>query len=138
MYRVAILLSCLIPLVDTASVFAHERPFVGKIAGTISAQNNGGITFNVRGRVFPLFRVSGVGSMATRADQISGEITFFDEHGDELDLSFQGQIDPTTGITGTFTITGGTGHWIGHFGSGTLGGSAGDSIALSFDGTISH
>lgn len=136
MVRFAFVVALLCP----TTAFAHELPFKGRTALTITGFDNGVFTFDIGGRITPLGKVTGSGKYAVDpiTGDFSGAMTLIDFHGDQLFLTFDAKMD-RGGYSGTFAITGGTGHWIGHFGDGTIKGTLGDvTISMVFDGIIEH
>ncbi len=128
-------------LTISATALAHELPFKGRTALTITGFDNGVFTFDVNGRITPLLKVTGSGKFMvnnTNGD-FSGGMTLIDHHGDQVILTFDAVMDRGGGYHGTFKITGGTGHWIGHVGGGNIKGTVGDAtIGMNFDGVIDH
>lgn len=104
-------------LVAGAEAAAKARPFKAKGDAQVSANPLDGALFTASGTATHLGKFFGEGqTVFTPNDDgtyaVTGSITFVAANGDELKSTFEGTLDPTTGLgTATFTYDGGTGRF---------------------------
>jgi hypothetical protein len=51
-------------------------------------------------------------------------------------VTFNATVAANNSFSGTFSIVGGTGKWLGHFGGGTVTGDLDNPASFTFDGVI--
>lgn len=123
----------------SAAKASAERAFRGSATGTIEFTSANTATVTYTGTATHLGNYTRVEHVTIGAGgTVSGDITFTGVTGDQIFVSFTGQFISGNDITGTYTVTGGTGRFEGATGTADFSANTPDFVnaTASWEGRI--
>jgi hypothetical protein len=137
MKRYAFVFSVLVLALTSSVADAHQEPFDGTLAAVLGVPQNGTTPVRLSGTLTTLGQVTGGGRFNLNGTSMSnGFVALTDKNGHKVLVTFNATVAANNSFSGTFSIVGGTGKWLGHFGGGTVTGDLDNPASFTFDGVI--